>query len=304
MGGSYLGWSGKNFSVSALNLNVILADKILGGLMSRLGHRLLLAAMYIASCVAVADIGDIDAEIEDTMAERDATTEGAKFARDRAAREKRDNQVARSQAELARVRANAKREEAQKELARFEREYLDLNAQKKKHLADKAFSDRVIAKEEQKMNAAQARRDKLKGELDAVVQIRSEQKKRLAEMSQQKYKLEMETARMKQTMEETKGEYKRGQLEQREQQAKIKRAEQAHLVEQQRAQAEVAKLKAAYQSTKDQTDAMKEDLRKKAEQAARAREQVQYGRSQLREQAAERDQMQMQLKRRVPAAAQ
>src|ERR1044072_8232584 len=132
--------------------------------------------------VHAVDMDSVDAEVEESMADSDAVARQTKLTRDEARKEAQENSREQRIANQRKAAADAKKRDAGKDPARKEAEISRLQKEKARAIQEQKLANAQIAKQEQILKVSQAKLQKMRGELEAVKQLRAEQKKKLSEM--------------------------------------------------------------------------------------------------------------------------
>lgn len=189
------------------------------------------------------DMEEIDADVEETIADSTAANEEAKATRERAIKEKEETRILKRQAEKARDSAAAKRAEAQVELERADKviqtekaEQAVLHSEVKKH-------EQNIAENIKKIEVSQAKVEKVKGETETLKTLRSEQDLKIAEQVKLLKELKVESRALDQKLTEAKAEFEKSRATSKDKGNQLSLAQAALGQKQSNIDAKIAELK-------------------------------------------------------------
>jgi chromosome segregation ATPase len=227
---------------------------------------------------------DFEAEAEDVMLESDATSEAAKQAKDRAAREKQELDKAKREAEGMKMRAEIRKRHSGEELADAEKEERALRAERDKNVKMKIAAEKEIAVMEAKLKAGLEKRNKTKGELEAIKQLREEQKKKISDLNKQIIETKAANKNLVEEVAAAKAEYEKGRIEDKKAQSELEKAKVDSAKKKQQLETQIQQWKSQYKASKDRTAASEAQARQIQMDLAKKEEQAKYAESEVKAQ--------------------
>lgn len=220
------------------------------------------------------EMGEIEADVEETISDSEAAKAQAQETKDRAVKEKEETAVARHQAEKARQVAAGKKQEAGKELKRLDKEIqgykneqAQLKAQLEKHNHDISHSETSI-------QDGQARAEKTKSALQALQGLRSEKIVKIAELTKKQGEVTAETMALNQQVTEAKADFDKSHADEKAATKKLAKLKSAQAQRKAVVDAQVAKLKASNKVTQDKVAAIENEIRQSRQKVGKLDDEV------------------------------
>ena len=183
--------------------------------MNRIWGYTLIGILYCTTANALDDMSDIDAGVEESMADSVAAKNAARASDERASRERDETAEAIKKAERAGAAAEAKRQEAQRELQRSDKE-IQAEKEKQAQLVEEIRKHRAsIASSEEKIKVMTAKLEKTKAETQTAITLRDENLARIAELDKKERELIAANQMADQKLAQSKLEYEKSKLDQK-----------------------------------------------------------------------------------------
>lgn len=244
--------------------------------------KFLIAFVFLACHPGAFAEDDFDAEVEESMAETDATTVQAKWARERQIKEANEAARLKREGEASKAVTISKLKQAEKELADAERETKRLQAEQAQHKKEKAANDKAVAAADKKLKTQIAKVDKLKGENEALRKLREEQTAKLADLALKTKDAETATVKLKEQVEVSKAEFQKSKADEKSAQERLKIAESERAKKQIAVQAEVERLRAQHMENKRKTEVIEADIRAKRQGLSKMEEEVKIAEAEVK----------------------
>lgn len=247
-------------------------------------------ALTVAPAISFAGTAeDFDAEVEDSMAETDATAAHAQLQREREDREAREAERLREEGKRSKAAADERRRQVTKELIGLEHDILAHLNEQAAHKKSIARDQKSIAEHEVRLKKSQDRLAKLKAENEALQKVRDDQASKIAQLNVKITDTAAETKKVAMTLEEGKKGFAKGQAEHKEAIAKLKSAEREQAATKVRTVAQLQRLREMNRLYKEKTERLNAETKTRQQAMKRMEGSVRSAQAEVDKSAAEAD---------------
>ena len=186
---------------------------------------------------------DFDAEVEESMAESDANSVQAHWAKQRAIKEQEEAERLKREGAVVKANAKVKLKKSARELANAEVRINAAKVEQAKHRKERAAVEKQVAVAEAKLKTALAKLQKVKAENSVIAKARDDQQRKLAQLNKERKNVDANTAKLNRQIAQGKKDIARAKAETAAAELKLKnaRAEQAKRKMQANSQTETLK---------------------------------------------------------------
>lgn len=257
-----------------------------------LRHKIL---MLVASVGLIAPQGgwcseDFDTEVEESMAEMDATSAQAKVMRARQEKEEAEAERQKKEAQKMKAAADARHKQTEAELVSLEKDIKSSRAEQAQAKKEKAAAEKQIARDEAKLKEGMAFLAKLRAENEALRKLRDEQIAKIEAVNMKTKDTQAGAAREQLALDTGKKEFEKGKLDLKAAQERLVKAEAENNKKKAELIAQLEQLKAQHKANKDKTDVTEKEildkrrtLSKKEEEVKMAETEVQAGEGRMKD---------------------
>lgn len=231
---------------------------------------LLMSAIYAAPKGHAQDIGEIDADVEESISDSEAAKAQAKEAKERRDKERADTVQMRKEAEKLRAAAAAKKDEARGQLRKLDEEYRAFKTEQTTLTKHMEKYNKDIAYAETSIQNAQAKNEKKKGEIAALQQLKSEKLAKVAELDKKHKETALETTTINQSLALAKADLAKATTQEKAASAKLEALRQEQARQKAAVAAQVQALKVKYKASQDKTTTIENQIRALREKTAQS----------------------------------